>query len=158
MGARDARRLKRFPKRQPMKLIAHRGNINGPSEFENHPIHIRETIASGLDCEVDVWLINGEYFLGHDEPTYDVSKMFLKHPKLWCHAKSLEALNKMLQDNVHCFWHQNDDCTLTSKGYIWTYPNKPLTPNSICVIPERGINGNIKDCYGICSDYPSKWN
>lgn len=137
-----------------MILIAHRGNIDGPSEDENHPLGVKETILKGFHCEVDVWLKDGEYFLGHDEPIYDVSRAFLRHRRLWCHAKNLEALYKMLQDDIHCFWHQGDDATLTSRGLIWTYPNRKLMPGSICVLPELGINGNINDCYGICSDYP----
>ena len=140
-----------------MKLIAHRGNIDGPSELENHPIHVKETILKGLDCEVDVWLKDGEYFLGHNEPIYDVSRAFLKHRRLWCHAKNLEALSEMLQDGIHCFWHEDDDATLTSQGYIWTYPDKPLQKDSICVLPELGINGNLKKCFGICTDFPLKY-
>jgi|TARA_B100000959_G_C14826137_1_gene559891 hypothetical protein len=63
-----------------------------------------------------------------------------------------EALNKMLKQDIHCFWHQKDDVTLTSKGYMWTYPGKLLTDNSITVLPE--INNDIpKKCLGICSDY-----
>ena len=37
-----------------MKLIAHRGNINGPCERENSPEYILETINLGYDCEIDV--------------------------------------------------------------------------------------------------------
>ena len=140
-----------------MKLIAHRGNVNGPSRYENHPSYIKETVLKGFDCEVDVWVRDGEYFLGHDGPTYGVSKSFLKHRRLWCHAKSLEALQKMLQDDLHCFWHQKDDATLTSRGYIWTYPNKQLMRGSICVLPELGVNGNINECHGICSDFLEKY-
>tara|TARA_R100000008_G_scaffold85343_1_gene75007 strand:- start:60 stop:506 length:447 start_codon:yes stop_codon:yes gene_type:complete len=140
-----------------MKLIAHRGNISGPSEYENHPNYIEEALELGYDCEVDVWYKEGEYWLGHDEPVYDVGKSFLRNDKLWCHAKNLEALHRMLQDHVHCFWHQEDDATLTSRGYIWTYPNKELMRGSICVLPELGINGNIDECRGICSDYLEKY-
>ena len=56
-------------------------------------------------------------------------------------------------NNIHCFWHQNDDYTLTSQGLIWTYPKKLLYLNSICVLPELGYKGDINKCYGICSDY-----
>ena len=58
--------------------------------------------------------------------------------------------------NIHCFWHQKDDVTLTSDGYVWTYPGKGLINNSICVMPERyGVKKNhksLKKCAGICSD------
>lgn len=63
------------------------------------------------------------------DPINKVSLEYLKHPCFWCHAKNLDALAIMLQHpDIHCFSHQNDDFTLTSRGFIWTYPNKPLPP------------------------------
>ena len=56
----------------------------------------------------------------------------------------------MKVNDVHCFWHQEDDVTLTSKGYLWTYPNKQLTPKSIAVLPEGVIEEEIA---GFCSDF-----
>tara|TARA_R110000751_G_scaffold299060_1_gene409515 strand:- start:661 stop:1098 length:438 start_codon:yes stop_codon:yes gene_type:complete len=140
-----------------MKLIAHRGNINGkiPNK-ENHPDYIKLALSNGYDVEIDVWYDNG-YWLGHDEPIYNIDKDFLLNDKFWCHAKNGNALYNMLQDGIHCFWHQEDDYTLTSCGKIWTYPNKQLYYNSICVLPELGINGDIKQCYGICSDDIQKY-
>ena len=136
-----------------MILISHRGNLSGKSDEENHPNHIDIALRQGFDVEIDVWKVNQvEWYLGHDEPQYKVSIDFLKNKKLWCHAKNIEALNKMLKHNIHCFWHQKDDVTLTSKGYMWTYPNKMLTDKSICVLPEKN-NENPKKCFGICSDY-----
>ena len=46
--------------------------------------------------------------------------------KIWFHAKNIEAFYELLKLNIVCFWHQNDDVTLTSNGYIWTYPGKQL--------------------------------
>jgi hypothetical protein len=53
------------------------------------------------------------------------------------------------------FWHQNDDITLTSNGYLWTYPGKKLTDKSIVVLPEFNFYNkkDLKKCYGICSDF-----
>ena len=136
-----------------MILISHRGNINGKDEDrENHPEYIQEALDKGYNVEIDVWDIFGSYFLGHDNPEYLVKKEFLNNDKLWCHAKNIEALESMLKDNIHCFWHQEDDVTLTSKGYMWTYPGKKLTTNSIAVLPELN-NQNPKKALGICSDY-----
>ena len=66
---------------------------------------------------------------------------------------AIEALKAMLNRGAHCFWHQEDDVTLTSNGYIWTYPGKQLTTKSICVLPELKKQ-NHSACYGICTDYP----
>jgi hypothetical protein len=59
--------------------------------------------------------------------------------------------------NAHYFWHQEDDYTITSKGFIWTYPGKKLFLKSICVLPEKFNYEKIK-CTGICSDFIEKYN
>jgi len=146
-----------------MILIAHRGLINGPDiELQNNPKQIYSALKNGYNCEIDIRYINKKWWLGHDEPTYKIATEFLIQSGLWIHAKNLEALyqlNKLYQiDNggINYFWHQNDDFTLTSKGYIWTYPGKELTNKSILVMPEWNnqkfpIIDNI--CFGVCSDY-----
>lgn len=138
-------------------LIAHRGLINGPSkELENRPDQILTAIDQGFDCEVDVRYIDGKWFLGHDNPDYEIPFEFLKKPELWIHAKNLDALYMLGNTYTNYFWHQGDDFTLTNFGWIWTYPGNPLTKNSVCVMPEwndpefKNLNTN---CYGICSDY-----
>ena len=138
-----------------MKLIAHRGNIDGPNKLENHPSYIDSALQLGFDCEVDVWYIDGNYMLGHDSPDYIVKKLFLQNKKLWCHSKNLQALEHMVEDKIHCFWHQTDDFTLTSNGYIWTYPQKNLCKKSI-IVQLDSVNNVPLGCYGICSDYVSK--
>lgn len=55
------------------------------------------------------------------------------------------------------FWHQEDDVTITSIGYFWTYPGKQLTKNSIAVMPETKDFIEINNAYGICSDYIEKY-
>lgn len=137
--------------------IAHRGNIHGPEGCENNPRYITKRLSdySWLHCEVDVWFQNGEWYLGHDYPTYKINDVFLMNPRLWCHAKNLGALERMLKNtNTHCFWHEEDKFTITSKGYIWTYPNQPLVERSICVMPERYITAPLLAiCAGVCSDF-----
>ena len=137
-----------------MVLISHRGNIDGKNgDRENHPEYIQEALDKGYDVEIDVWLTSyNQFYLGHDKTQYFVKLDFLKKDGLWCHAKNIEALNEMLKEDIHCFWHQEDDVTLTSKGYMWTYPEKKLTSNSISVLPELN-DENPKKCFGICSDY-----
>ena len=136
-----------------MILISHRGNLNGKDvDNENNPLYIDRALGKGYDVEIDVWYENGKWYLGHDKPQYEIELDYLRNKKLWCHAKNIEALNLMLDDDIHCFWHQEDDVTLTSCGFIWTYPGKKLTEKSICVLPEKN-NEIPKKCLGICSDY-----
>ena len=134
-----------------MILISHRGNTNGKSDRENSPDYIEEALAQGFDVEIDVWWIDNQFYLGHDEPRYLVKEDFLRKSGLWCHAKNIDALNQMIDSEMtHCFWHQEDDVTLTSEGYLWTYPGKDLTKNSIAVLPDDKPDVEVA---GICSDY-----
>ena len=56
-----------------MKLISHRGNLKGPNpQTENHPDQIVECIKKGYDVEIDVRLIDGKPWLGHDDRQYNV--------------------------------------------------------------------------------------
>ena len=139
-----------------MNLIAHRGNTTGPNpKKENTLSYIFEALNIGFHVEIDVWLIDNHWFLGHDAPDHEIDQNILKIPNLWCHAKNYEALYEMLKNDVHCFWHQEDDMTITSQNFIWTFPGKPLTAKSIAVMPETIMDINNIDfkCAGICSDF-----
>jgi len=136
-----------------MILIAHRGNINGKSDRENHPDYIKEALDIGYNVEVDVWYDTKTFYLGHDRPEYDIDEDFLKDSRIWCHAKTSIALHRLLELNTICFFHDTDEVTLTSNGYIWTFPGKSLTKKSICVLPEESrISFPTIKCSGICSD------
>jgi hypothetical protein len=139
-----------------MILISHRGNLNGPNiAFENNLDYITEAINSGFDCEIDLWKIKEKIYLGHDEPQYIINNInFLNNKKLWVHCKNNESLEFCLKNNFHCFFHNNDNYTITSKGYIWAYPGKEFNSNlCISVLPELNNFFILKNCYGICSDY-----
>ena len=83
-----------------MKLIAHRGNINGVNKIkENEPEYILEAIKLKYDCEIDVRLIDNILYLGHDLPSYQIDINFLLNnsTKLWIHCKNYEALGYLIQ-------------------------------------------------------------
>lgn len=140
-----------------MKLISHRGNIHGPDKGENSPEVILKAIDLGYDVEVDVWKVGDNIFLGHDKADYMVEKNFLfsNSSNLWCHAKNLDALEFMIRTDLHCFWHESDDFTLTSKNFVWTFPKKPVVSNSVivCKTLEESLSMSQEDIYGICTDY-----
>ena len=143
-----------------MIFISHRGNLNGEEPlYENNPNYILEAINHGYECEIDVWRVDGSWMLGHDAPQYQIGETFLTMKQLWCHAKNLHALDNLLKIGAHCFWHQEDDYTITSKGVIWAYPGKKLLDTAICVMPERyaEIYREKTNCAGICSDYIQRY-
>lgn len=142
-----------------MIFIAHRGCTHGPSNKENDPSFVNGALSLGFDVEIDVWKINDIYFLGHDKPTYEVDLEFLERPHLWCHAKNIDAISSLsINYKVHSFYHNEDDCVLTSRRYIWTYPGKQLAfNNSIAVLPERMKDWDLSKASGICSDYISQY-
>lgn len=146
------------------RLISHRGNINGVIEdSENHPDYIMAAVNSGYDVELDLRLVGGKWYLGHDTHQYEIEEDFLfnlaSKDHLWTHIKNIDALfavtsnKKYIQWNY--FWHQTDDYVFTSKSYIWAYPGKKLVKNSICVLPETANYDiiDIQQCLGVCSDY-----
>ena len=113
-----------------MKFIAHRGNLKGRDpDNENRPEYIDEAISQGFDVEIDVWFSGGYYLLGHDIPQYMVDLQWLldRAEYLWCHAKNLDALHDLIQyPKLNVFWHQEDDYTMTTHNFIWTYPGKNI--------------------------------
>ena len=144
-----------------MRLISHRGNIDGRIEKrENSLIYIDEAIYLSYDVEIDIWMIAEELFLGHDSPQHKVEVSWIKDRahRLWLHCKNTKALEFFNQHDydVNYFWHQEDVATLTSKKCIWAYPGMQPIKNSIAVLPEL-CNDNISECFGVCSDYIKKY-
>jgi hypothetical protein len=150
-----------------MILISHRGNtlVKDPA-LENHPNYILNALSLGYDVEIDIWKIKDKLYLGHDEPQYDID---LGHEifnwdnrnKLWIHCKNIPTVHYLLDKDLNIFFHDKDQCVLTSKGYIWTYPGYSLGEmgkenKSICVLPET-VDYEEFNCVGICSDVIGKY-
>jgi hypothetical protein len=143
-----------------MILIAHRGNTEGPNPLEeNKPETIVECINKGYQVEIDARVVNGDLYLGHDNPTYKVELDFLLKYKehLWIHCKDLSSLTLLTYLGLNTFSHDKDDYVLTSKGIIWAYPGKEINGKCVCVMPEWEEDVKLfnKKCYGVCSDYIS---
>lgn len=141
-------------------LISHRGNLRGKSvHFENHPKYVDLAIKQGFDVEIDIWFQNS-LFLGHDKPKFKVEDDWLlkRKDKLWIHCKNIEAIEWFYYNKkFNYFWHQDDTLTLTSKGYIWVYPDKQPVNGSIAVLPELHPDIDTSQCIGICSDEINKY-
>jgi hypothetical protein len=138
-----------------MILIAHRGNIDGKiPEKENEPNYILHALDKGYNCEIDVhYTDSGVWKLGHEIGEYEVPEDFILMNNLWLHAKTIKTFHRLLTLDVNCFFHQMDNCALTSKGYVWTYPGFRIEAKSICVMPEMHKDVYKEfTCAGICSD------
>jgi hypothetical protein len=151
---------------QSITYIAHRGLYQGPSqEKENRPSQIDDALSMGFEAEIDLRIKDDQLWLGHDEPQYCIDKHWLmRHsPRLWIHCKDLQALEWCTKNpSLNFFWHQEDDFTLTSQHFIWTYPDGPLGFRSISVMPEWkgdnfiGLTKYVRSgqpLAGICSDF-----
>jgi len=144
-----------------MILISHRGNIRGPvPEKENRPSYIDCAIGSKYYVEIDVRLINGELWLGHDEPQYKIDHNWIEHRKqyLWIHCKNLEAAKECSKYQSFC--HTEDPFTYTSTGKIWLHDLSMKVDNNtiIPLIDKEEVESFFiftESPYGICTDYPA---
>lgn len=151
-----------------MILIAHRANTQGPNPAEeNNPDYIVKALSQGYYVEIDIWLqSDGSLFLGHDGPQYSTTLEFLQHDDhIICHGKTILTFQYLLQNNLHCFFHDRDDATLTSEKKIWLYPGQAPCELGILVMPEwKSIDYGTETwidfikrssnlCYGVCSDH-----
>lgn len=156
-----------------MIIISHRGNLTGPDKKnENTAKALLNRIEEGFEVEADVWLVDGELRLGHDEPrgtfvTKYGKKLWEKRHKIWFHAKNSAALHHLLDRGLTCFFHNKDKFTLTSKGVVWVHPEYRALPGAVKVLSEDSRQGDLvrlvrngiwppvfTDLHGICTDYP----
>ncbi len=139
-----------------LRLISHRGNLNGPNpDLENIPSYIQEALDRGFDVEIDVWVSGSSIYLGHDSPENKITLDWIlkRGEKLWIHCKNTPALIYLKDyEDLNVFWHQEDTVTLTSHGFVWAYPGNQPIKNSIAVLPEI-YDDAVNGCYGVCSDY-----
>ena len=149
------------------RVIAHRGLTHGPNKnIENVPERVIGLIERGIDCEVDLQIVDGGLFLGHDTPDYEVDIDFLCIKGLWIHCKTSEALQMMSSivklRNTNYFFHDIDQHTLTSRGIIWSHPAAEFIRGAVMVVPETclsdaEIQAKLPDSYAICTDYVAKY-
>ena len=147
-----------------MKIISHRGNLNGPNfELENTKGYIDIALENNFDVEIDLWKVNDEFFLGHDKPINEVSLEWLENRKknLWIHTKNFNAFESILEINRNFifFYYTIEPLVLVSNGKIWTHsPEKIVNPKN-CILPLLNKidleKTNVKDWFGVCTDVPT---
>lgn len=142
-----------------MRFISHRGNLDGknPSR-ENAPDYVEEALKKGFDVEVDLRFHLGKMYLGHDLPQYEISDDWISRhsSNLWVHCKDSDSLGHCINNGYHCFFHNIDAYTITSRGFVWAYPGMSISSRlCICVMPENkegSVGLLMHDYYGTCSD------
>jgi len=144
-----------------MLIISHRGNLEGENEStENSPSQIETAINFGYDVEIDLWLIDNDFMLGHDKPEHPISLDWLVSNEkfLWVHCKNFEAIDYLSKNqiNLNYFFHDSDDLTLTSRNFMWIYPKKTYSNNSVIVCKDYDEFTNYlkKPPLGVCTDNP----
>lgn len=149
-----------------MLFIAHRGNFSGAKpNLENSPDYIDEAIRAGYDVEVDLRYENNKLMLGHDKGQYEINKewLFERQDFLWIHGKTIETIhyltNLMFEDELNYFFHEEDECCLTSRKWVWGHPKSHYFPEMILVCPGRSnwTFDQIMSAEGLCDDYISSF-
>ena len=145
-----------------MRLIAHRGNTNGPDSKENHPDYLRAALESGFDVEADVQYVESKFFLGHEKPNYEIDKCFLFNKRIWTHAKTVETFFELVKyKDVNVFFHNDDEVVLTSQGFVWSHPkNGVFNSHTVHVCTgydEKAFLSTFSGLFGLCSDYVEKY-
>lgn len=144
-----------------IKLISHRGNINGINPLkENTPGYIDKAISLGYDVEIDIWFTD-KLYLGHDFPEYTINQSWLKDrsKNLWVHCKNFKALSKLIDSSIKVFYHQKENHTIIGNtNIIWSHQIHEADHKSIIpLLDQNSINQYFKSpskkLYGICSDY-----
>jgi hypothetical protein len=151
------------------RFICHRGNLQ--QKFvpdENKPDLLEQRIREGYSVELDVWYQKEKYWLGHDEPQYEVEFEWLMKnlESKYIHCKNGETFAHLLSKcgrlgyNANVFYHTNEDYALTSRGHIIVLPGKSLLHGSVNMMPEmaaiRRPLSEWNKTFAFCSDSVSQ--
>lgn len=138
-----------------MKFIAHRGNTVGPQpSFENRIHYIEEARADGHAVEIDLQLVEGVLYLGHDDPQECFPLEWAESDDFFCHAKTPDTFGELLRLGAHTFYHENDAVTLTSRQLIWCFPGVHTVDTRAVWLDlhDKPVPENLSGIYGVCGD------
>ena len=150
-----------------MKIISHRGNLEGSNpNLENTKHYIDSALDKGFDVEVDLWKIERNYYLGHDNPENKVELEWLDERKknIWLHTKNFNCFESLLDINNDFiyFYYTAEPVVMVSNRVIWSHAPTEMSVYKNCVIPllekSQIIENNFFAWYGICTDFPTLLN
>lgn len=161
-----------------MRIISHRGNINGPvAATENSFAAIEKALDIGFDVEIDLWYLAGKFWLGHDQPERSLSidnlDSWSQKGDIYVHCKNIWAAQFFIEDYgfkfrpVFPFMHDNDQAVFLRNEKLWVHPNAVhsvdpfLSKRCIAVLPnvrtakyDFEVDLTLEKWYGVCTDYP----
>lgn len=149
-----------------MRIIAHRGNINGPDNYENTREKLLRALDYGFDVEVDVQVYDNILYLGHCVPQEPIEPGLLKSDRIWVHCKTLRTFHALRYHGLNIFYHDKDLMTITQDGYLWhhqdtTHLDIESYATSLSVVCSLDYSDEkaerFKNLFGICTDYPEKY-
>lgn len=114
----------------------------------------------GYDVELDLWCVDGAFYLGHDEPKFEVTLDWIvsRKERAWVHCKNLRAVDQIFGSDINWFSHQDDDFAITSEGYLWCYPGKVMRSAPFVLLDFGSRAPQIrKNVVGVCADYLNLW-
>lgn len=162
-----------------MKIISHRGNLNGPSPSDENTFDaIEYALERGFAVEIDIWAMGDKFWLGHDkaQTTISLGKIYewSEVEDVYVHCKNMLALQTLAKLNlkdhhIFPFFHDVDDCILLTNNYVWVHPkavhltNINYTSKCIAMLSNaktlqynisKDVSFSLEHWGGICTDYP----
>lgn len=146
-----------------MIIYAHRGNLAGVSSArENTPKAVLEALDEEFGVEVDLRKKEGQWFFGHDGPTYPVNLAEFDRPDVMFHLKTPDVPSLRYAD---AFALDRDPYSLTLRGRLWTNYGEAIGSNSIACAPELVLNSEPLEAFarrshgafGVCTDFPRQF-
>jgi 3-deoxy-D-manno-octulosonate 8-phosphate phosphatase (KDO 8-P phosphatase) len=161
-----------------MRLIAHRGNYNGPDpERENTVAYLEAALKAGFDVELDVFCENGVLYLGHDrkvkrgsQPVIEMGQRvmgwiefnrvpsieWLRDSRKWVHCKDQASYDILsVYQDCQCFMHDTEPHVSVfgyRDGYLsWVHGDQPFPPDRHAIIHQSKLKQDTKpgDYYGV---------
>lgn len=147
-----------------MLYISYRGIYDGTNyEDANTPTQIRKALNSGYSCMVDVWRVDGQLYLGNDQPLIEVTPTYLQGRRFWLNVRNTEMQEWIVTQSStlypNYFWFTTPTpppaYVTASNGKLITPGTVPINNNSVIYLPEVSDQSYLSTihlrCYGVCS-------
>jgi 3-deoxy-D-manno-octulosonate 8-phosphate phosphatase (KDO 8-P phosphatase) len=118
--------------------ISHRGNLDGANpDLENQPDYVL-TAASSFMVEVDAWMIDQRYWLGHDKPLYEVDRYFFFDSNILTHCKTIDTFLDLSRfPMADAFFQGSELVVKSSQGHLILHSS--VRPSELALLPPKTI-------------------